>query len=225
MRYHAQSERHYRRALEEFERVKALRPELQPKLPNEPISEDQPEQNAEITDLEPNPYLPPEPDPAPTPEPPPPSPVSKPASPLAAGQVPGGSCPQPATRTASPGLAPQPPTALNSPTTTKEIDQSTFSNRRLAPNRPRARLTLAPRNLRKRASRGRASRIGRKGGSIPVSSASHRPPRTERRPCVLARPSSVQHDRIAPSRIQSETSDNGRARANRLAPNQSSMNE
>jgi hypothetical protein len=33
MRYHAQSERHYRRAVEEFERVKALRPELHRDLP------------------------------------------------------------------------------------------------------------------------------------------------------------------------------------------------
>src|SRR6185295_13966445 len=36
LRYQAQAERHYRRAVEEFERLKALRPEL----PNEPISTD-----------------------------------------------------------------------------------------------------------------------------------------------------------------------------------------
>ncbi len=35
IRYQAQAERHYRRAVEEFERLKALRPEL----PNEPISD------------------------------------------------------------------------------------------------------------------------------------------------------------------------------------------
>jgi hypothetical protein len=40
LRYQAQTERHYRRALEEFERLKNLRPEL----PNEPISEPQPEE-------------------------------------------------------------------------------------------------------------------------------------------------------------------------------------
>ena len=39
LRYQAQAERHYRRAVEEFERLKALRPEL----PNEPILEAQPE--------------------------------------------------------------------------------------------------------------------------------------------------------------------------------------
>jgi hypothetical protein len=40
LRYQAQAERHYRRAVEEFERLKALRQEL----PNEPISDPQPEQ-------------------------------------------------------------------------------------------------------------------------------------------------------------------------------------
>ena len=39
LRYQAQAERNYRRALEEFERLKSLRPEL----PNEPISDPQPE--------------------------------------------------------------------------------------------------------------------------------------------------------------------------------------
>jgi hypothetical protein len=39
IRYQAQAERHYRRAVEEFERLKALRQEL----PNEPISDPQPE--------------------------------------------------------------------------------------------------------------------------------------------------------------------------------------
>jgi hypothetical protein len=40
LRYQAQSERHYRREVEEFERLKALRAEL----PNEPILEAQPEE-------------------------------------------------------------------------------------------------------------------------------------------------------------------------------------
>ena len=40
LRYQAQAERNYRRALEEFERLKALRNEL----PNEPIVEAQPEE-------------------------------------------------------------------------------------------------------------------------------------------------------------------------------------
>ena len=44
LRYQVQAERHYRRAVEEFERLKALRPELPDELPNEPVSEAQPEQ-------------------------------------------------------------------------------------------------------------------------------------------------------------------------------------
>ena len=39
LRYHAQAERHYRRAIEEFDRLKALREEL----PNKPITEPDPE--------------------------------------------------------------------------------------------------------------------------------------------------------------------------------------
>jgi hypothetical protein len=49
LRYQAQAERHYRRAVEEFERLKALRDELPDEVlsnqPNEPISDPQPEQN------------------------------------------------------------------------------------------------------------------------------------------------------------------------------------
>src|SRR5712691_2934579 len=41
LRYQAQAERHYRRAIEEFERLKALREDL----PNEPNSDPQPEPN------------------------------------------------------------------------------------------------------------------------------------------------------------------------------------
>jgi hypothetical protein len=40
LRYQAQAERHYRRAIEEFDRLKALRKEL----PNEPIIEAQAQQ-------------------------------------------------------------------------------------------------------------------------------------------------------------------------------------
>jgi hypothetical protein len=46
LRYQAQAERNYRRAVEEFERLKALRDELpEEELPNEPTIEVQPEQN------------------------------------------------------------------------------------------------------------------------------------------------------------------------------------
>ena len=41
MRYQAQAERNYRRAIEEFERIKALREELPEEIPNEPISDPQ----------------------------------------------------------------------------------------------------------------------------------------------------------------------------------------
>jgi len=66
LRYQAQAERQYRRALEEFERLKRLRPEL----PNEPISADEPEQNtapaAQDTNPDPNPpEAPPETEPQP----------------------------------------------------------------------------------------------------------------------------------------------------------------
>jgi hypothetical protein len=46
LRYQAQAERHYRRAIEEFDRLKALRKEL----PNEPIIEAPPEAQAEQTE-------------------------------------------------------------------------------------------------------------------------------------------------------------------------------
>jgi hypothetical protein len=46
LRYQAQAERQYRRAVEEFERLKALRDELpEEELPNEAITDHQPEQN------------------------------------------------------------------------------------------------------------------------------------------------------------------------------------
>jgi hypothetical protein len=62
LRYQAQAERLYRRAVEEFERLKALREEL----PNEPIFEAQPEQNeSPSTPSETNPSPPENPAPAP----------------------------------------------------------------------------------------------------------------------------------------------------------------
>ena len=39
LRYQSQAERHYRRAIEEFERLKKLRPQLDNNSPNEPISD------------------------------------------------------------------------------------------------------------------------------------------------------------------------------------------
>ena len=65
LRYQAQTERHYRRAVEEFERLKALRDEL----PNEPIFEPQPEQNQTTsTPFPTNPFPPENAEPAPPPE-------------------------------------------------------------------------------------------------------------------------------------------------------------
>jgi hypothetical protein len=51
LRYQAQSERLYRRAIEEFERLKALRHEL----PNEPLMDTQPEATETVNIAEPNP--------------------------------------------------------------------------------------------------------------------------------------------------------------------------
>jgi hypothetical protein len=65
LRYQAQTERLYRRAMEEFGRLKALRHEL----PNEPILETQPEANETVNTPEPNP--------------------SKTPNPTAAGNIPG----------------------------------------------------------------------------------------------------------------------------------------
>ena len=69
LRYQAQAERLYRRALEEFERLKALRPEMpvedvaNDRIPNEPISTNQPQQN--------KPDLPPQTNPSGAPSEPP----------------------------------------------------------------------------------------------------------------------------------------------------------
>ena len=62
LRYQAQAERLYRRALEEFDRLKALRNEL----PNEPVSDPEPEVNTDPYAQSPtNPFAPPETAPAP----------------------------------------------------------------------------------------------------------------------------------------------------------------
>jgi hypothetical protein len=45
LRYQAQAERNYRRAIQEFERLRALRPEFNEEIPNEPNSPTQPEAN------------------------------------------------------------------------------------------------------------------------------------------------------------------------------------
>ena len=52
LRYQSQCERHYRRAVEEFDRLKALRTEL----PNEPIFDPHPEENESLADPETNPF-------------------------------------------------------------------------------------------------------------------------------------------------------------------------
>jgi len=65
LRYQAQTERHYRRAVEEFDRLKALRAEI----PNEAISDAQPEQTEPTCTVdETNPSPPEDPVPAPGPE-------------------------------------------------------------------------------------------------------------------------------------------------------------
>ncbi|HMC58623.1 MAG TPA: hypothetical protein VKJ01_05480 [Candidatus Solibacter sp.] len=85
LRYQAQAERHYRRAIEEFDRLKSLRHEL----PNEPICVAQPEHTEPTcAPIETNP-IPPE---APISQPDPPAPPSQPATgprpPASVGQPP-----------------------------------------------------------------------------------------------------------------------------------------
>jgi hypothetical protein len=77
LRYQAQAERQYRRAIEEFERLKALRDEL----PNEPISASEPESQPEpientCTRCEASPFPPGHSAPAPAPDAPAPGPGS-----------------------------------------------------------------------------------------------------------------------------------------------------
>jgi len=56
LRYQAQAERHYRRAIEEFERLQALRDRLPPELPNEANSAPQSEENNQLPPCETNPF-------------------------------------------------------------------------------------------------------------------------------------------------------------------------
>jgi hypothetical protein len=72
LRYQAQTERLYRRAIEEFERLKALRHEL----PNEPVTDTQPEANEIVNTPEPNPANPGKPS-------------NPPGNPSPAGNIPG----------------------------------------------------------------------------------------------------------------------------------------
>jgi hypothetical protein len=65
MRYQAQAERHYRRAIEDFDRLKSLRPEL----PNEPIFDPQPEPTEPTCPISETNPIPPE-NPVPAPDPP-----------------------------------------------------------------------------------------------------------------------------------------------------------
>jgi hypothetical protein len=72
LRYKVLTEREYRRAIEDFERLKALRHEL----PNEPISDSQPEPNETACDPLPTDPIPPQ-DPVLTPPPAPPGPPTQ----------------------------------------------------------------------------------------------------------------------------------------------------
>jgi hypothetical protein len=53
LRYQAQAERHYRRAVDDFDRIKSLRPEI----PNEPISDPDPIEDTPLPSPETNPIL------------------------------------------------------------------------------------------------------------------------------------------------------------------------
>jgi hypothetical protein len=83
LRYQAQAERHYRRAIQEFDRLKALREEL----PNEPILAEPEQTEPACTPCETNP-IPPE-NPAPEPAPPGPRPPASSPRPLAPAPSPG----------------------------------------------------------------------------------------------------------------------------------------
>jgi hypothetical protein len=88
LRYHTQAERMFRRAVEEFDRLKALRPDS----PNEPIAEPEPEEIEEIEPL-------PAPDPAPASPPPP---AAKPVEPPPAPKPPAATPNSPATTLTQP---------------------------------------------------------------------------------------------------------------------------
>jgi len=77
LRYQAQAERQYRRAIEEFERLKALREEL----PNEPILAEPETNETTSPSCETNPIPPANPTPAPAPAFQPPAPGPRPPTP------------------------------------------------------------------------------------------------------------------------------------------------
>ncbi len=77
LRYQAQAERHYRRAIEEFQRLKALRQEL----PNEPIFDPEPEPTEHTCPSSGTNPIPPE-DPVPAPDPPAEPAKPRPAEPM-----------------------------------------------------------------------------------------------------------------------------------------------
>ena len=64
LRYQAQTERLYRRAVEEFERLRALRGGLPEEIPNEPIAPHEPEETKPVPPSETNPSPPHNPTPA-----------------------------------------------------------------------------------------------------------------------------------------------------------------
>jgi len=106
LRYQAQAERHYRRAIEDFDRLKALRDEL----PNEPIFEPQPEQteptclHSETNPIPAEPPIPAPDPPTPPPNPQPSAPQSEPAASQAADLPAPAPSPQPSPRPPSSGI-------------------------------------------------------------------------------------------------------------------------
>ena len=60
LRYQAQAERQYRRTVEDFERLRALRPPDDTEIPNGPISDPQPEEPASLPPRQTNPFPTPE---------------------------------------------------------------------------------------------------------------------------------------------------------------------
>jgi hypothetical protein len=113
LRYQAQCERHYRRAIEEFERLKAVRPDL----PSKPIFDPHPVENESLADPETNPF-PDSEDPrgaAPAANPAPIRPSSPQPTDSAPGSKPIGFVPQKAP--AEPGAAPSLPAPPRPPQT------------------------------------------------------------------------------------------------------------
>src|SRR5215468_5201787 len=108
LRYQAQAERNYRRALEEFERVKKLRPEL----PNEPIWEAELQEKEDPTPDPIEPVTAPNPEPVPpipnTPQPIPDQPTSNIQDPTSASPPPIPNTQQPIPASPDPTSAPSP---------------------------------------------------------------------------------------------------------------------